>query len=534
MLQVRARRFLLSERGAASGGFQPSKYQVAIFDWVTNGRGHAIVDAVAGSGKTTTIVQAARLIAGKGMFLAFSKPIQLELGTRLAGTKMGAATIHSHGYAACRKRWKGIQVDKAKYRNAAMKAIERETEKGGKVAALLDSAYPVSAMAKLIDLVRLNRFEVYADNGAISVPQDKVEYLISRFDMDITPDLVPWITWAVGDILDWGAGETRKIDYGDMLWLPIVHNVQPDQYDWIFLDEAQDTSLLAQELVANSLTPGGRLLAVGDVNQCIMGFAGSDTAAFVKLAERFQVTRLPLSICYRCPKSHIALAKKIVPHIEAREGAPEGEIIDLAYQQIVNTVREGDYIICRLTAPLITLCYELIRSRISARVLGRGIGEGLASALKQVVKFAGKDFRFSSLAEHIRIWEEHQVGKIIAKGADPDDDRIVAIQDRAECLYAVLEMVNARSVEDLYSEIDKLFSDDAASVTLSTCHKSKGLEADRIVLLGPEMLPFPRAKQDWQIEQEMNLKYVAHTRAKNTLFLVPCPEGSRKKGKKPR
>ena len=55
-----------------------SKYQQAVIDWVTahiDTAGALIVEAVAGSGKTFTIVRAAQLIpqAHKAVFLAFNK-----------------------------------------------------------------------------------------------------------------------------------------------------------------------------------------------------------------------------------------------------------------------------------------------------------------------------------------------------------------------------------------------------------------------------------------------------------------------------
>ena len=38
--------------------FVPSVQQQAVFDFVTGGNGNAIVEAVAGAGKTTTIIEA--------------------------------------------------------------------------------------------------------------------------------------------------------------------------------------------------------------------------------------------------------------------------------------------------------------------------------------------------------------------------------------------------------------------------------------------------------------------------------------------
>lgn len=55
----------------------PSKYQQAVYDAVTSGSGHRVIEAVAGSGKTTTIVEALKLVPtdARVLFLAFNKHI---------------------------------------------------------------------------------------------------------------------------------------------------------------------------------------------------------------------------------------------------------------------------------------------------------------------------------------------------------------------------------------------------------------------------------------------------------------------------
>ena len=54
--------------------FIPSLYQQAVYDFITNGKGNAVINAVAGSGKSTTIVNALRLIPSdkRVLFLAFN------------------------------------------------------------------------------------------------------------------------------------------------------------------------------------------------------------------------------------------------------------------------------------------------------------------------------------------------------------------------------------------------------------------------------------------------------------------------------
>jgi len=99
-----------------------SQYQAAIFTWVRehlDAPGALIVEAVAGSGKTTTIVKAAELIPTdhKAAFLAFNKSIATELGNRLPA-HVEAKTLNALGFAVCRARLpKGIQIDRNKTRD---------------------------------------------------------------------------------------------------------------------------------------------------------------------------------------------------------------------------------------------------------------------------------------------------------------------------------------------------------------------------------------------------------------------------------
>jgi len=68
--------------------------------------------------------------------------------------------------------------------------------------------------------------------------------------------------------------------------------------------------------------------------------------------------------------------------------------------------------------------------------------------------------------------------------------------------------------------IKGIFSDEVKGIILSTIHKAKGLENDRIFFLAPELIPSKYATQPWQYEQEQNLFYVAVTRAKHELIYV--------------
>ena len=74
-----------------------------------------------------------------------------------------------------------------------------------------------------------------------------------------------------------------------------------------------------------------------------------------------------------------------------------------------------------------------------------------------------------------------------------------------------------------------MFTDEKVenAVMLSTAHKSKGLEANRVLILLPNKLPLTWQNQlDWQLKQELNLKYVALTRARKELVFIDLDEQS--------
>lgn len=80
-----------------------------------------------------------------------------------------------------------------------------------------------------------------------------------------------------------------------------------------------------------------------------------------------------------------------------------------------------------------------------------------------------------------------------------------------------------RDVADLRTIVSEMFADDVADrfVILSSVHKAKGMEWDRVFLLGRRgFMPAKFAKLNWQKVQEDNLIYVAVTRAKRELIEV--------------
>ncbi len=178
----------------------------------------------------------------------------------------------------------------------------------------------------------------------------------------------------------------------------------------------------------------------------------------------------------------------------------------------------NDAILCRFNAPLVANVYKLIAKGVPAKIEGREIGNGLkALANKWKVK------SLDAMVTRLDAYQEREVAKLEAK---EQVAKIIAVQDKVECLRIIIQRVAATDRHTtspaacVCAEIDKIFGDngDAPVVILSSIHKSKGREWKKVVWLLTK--PNGRARLDWQIVQENNLSYVAATRTMHELVLV--------------
>jgi DNA helicase II / ATP-dependent DNA helicase PcrA len=175
-----------------------------------------------------------------------------------------------------------------------------------------------------------------------------------------------------------------------------------------------------------------------------------------------------------------------------------------------------DAILCRLTAPLIKTAFKLIKNGIGCHVEGRDIGAGLLKLIGRWKRVRSIEALRSRLEDHV----EREVEKLTAKG---QETKAEAVQDRVDTLFALMD--GCQTLAELTDKIEALFSNSEDghqnTLTLSTVHKSKGREWNRVFVLGfQKYMPSKFARQAWQIEQEQNLIYVAFTRAKAELILV--------------
>ena len=225
------------------------------------------------------------------------------------------------------------------------------------------------------------------------------------------------------------------------------------------------------------------------------------------------VNILPLTETRRCPVSHVDLAITFVPHIKALSTAQIGEILHMTTDVAIKEMKPCEMGICRRNAPLISVAYSLLREGKAVMIKGRDIG---ANMVNLIGKLNSKSI--AQLIDKAEAYRSKESEKLLAMGRK-GENRLQALNDRIDTLIALCEGFD--TIKQLIDRINSIFSDDttAKRIILSTVHKAKGLEADTVYILDADKIMLPMT-QDWTIQQEQNLAYVAYTRSKHTLVMV--------------
>jgi len=515
---------------------------------------HVIVEARAGTGKTTTLVEGLWIVKGeessltpspqqaavweamsqsKGVaqsicFAAFNKSIATELQRRVP-QGCDAMTMHSLGLKAVQRAFGRVNVNSYRVQDIISELLERDIRELRRTKPIL-----IKATEELVGLCKMNL--VGPDWVATSHVQDDLEQLASYYDVDTNGclrevfELVPRVLERCKDVARDGT-----IDFNDMIWLPVALGLNVYKYDMLLVDECQDLNRCQQALAKKA---GRRLILCGDPKQAIYGFAGADAESMARMERELAATdrgcvRLPLTVTRRCGKAIVKEAQRYVPDFDAFETNPEGVVGRMSFKPVhclevdgtrtepagcesyQSVVQDGDMILCRVNAPLVSECFRFLRAGRRANIQGRDVGQGLISTVDKM-----KAESVPHLVKRLSDWLYKEQCKERAK-RNPSDAKLIAVQDRYDCLLAFCE--GAETVDAVVKKIEAVFTDEnGGGIRLSSVHKAKGLEARRVFILrikGAEM-PHPMAKSTWERQQEMNILYVAITRAIEELVYV--------------
>lgn len=469
-----------------------SKYQEALFDFGTHGVGNAIVKAVAGSGKTTTLVELIKRLAGSSIFLAFNKPIATELAAR----GVNGRTFHSVGASAInRARLGKLDVDKMWKLINEFFTEEDQQMYGSFCKKLVGFAKQIGMHAMVEESPEV--WNEIIDHQGMTLDHDRANY---QRGIDLASRLLR------------ASNEANTFDFDDMIYWPVLKGLTMEKFDNVLVDELQDTNAIQIELIRKMMHSTSRFFGVGDPSQAIYGFRGADSDSMQKVAHAFNAKEFPLSISYRCGKSIVNEARAFCSHIEASPNAQDGLVRDSNIDPL--HFDPTDLVVCRTTAPLVKLAFQTLKAGVSCRIMGQDIGKGLKNLIKKMDVNTIDELRVA-----IQTWSDRESSMARVK---KQDSKAQAIEDQASAVIFFCDNLKetARTIQGLYNSIDALFTDQNHRVTFATIHRAKGLEANRVWWLNSSKQPSKWAKKDWEIQQEVNLQYVAATRAKSELVYI--------------
>ena len=499
--------------GSKQKKMEPSRRQQAIYDTWRDSDVNILVNAVAGSGKTTLLTHLLEhYVDDKTLYVAFNKSIQTEMEAKIAKKNLRkgrALTMHSMGFSAVRTAYKKVEVAKGSSKRYGLVKKVQEAYKG--LFSRMSREDSRKYYFALMDLSEYSRLFLTDDLWELN------EYLLPMGKYFSPEDRLLTTFWDKlieyrDDSYD---GKNVYIDYTDMVFLPHFLNLDiPVDPVYLFIDEAQDLNLCQHALVERLIKQDSvkRHVCVGDPHQSIYAFSGAYSKSFDKFTSYGQTLELPLDICYRCDRKIVDLANEVYDVMEGFS-QEEGEVYEMGVDQLAQ-IENNSLILSRNGAPLVTVFLMLLDRGRKCYIKGEGLIEGVA-------KFA-KPYKYKSiLVAQDAIQEELE----LLKEAKGEEHKLVFdLQDQISMFNYLANHFSPSKgarVEVFLQNMEQFFRGvEKEGIALSTVHKAKGLEADTVYIINEHTIPSPHARTTEEKIQEMNLKYVARTRAKHKYIFL--------------
>ena len=498
----------------------------------TAGDGPLAIIAGPGTGKTKTLTERISFLIGRGvapsriLALTFTKKAAEEMQARIANKAVRIATFH------------GLCFDILKEASGEPPVFVTESVRLAIIKKLAKPAECKGMPVRELSLIISRTKNMAASNPAFAALVAAYNAELTRLGLCDFDDLLI----QVRDMLRSNAGGIRS------------------QFDYILVDEFQDTNALQYEIL-QLLRTTENICVIGDPQQSIYGFRGADGDMFGQFAADFpQATTITLTTNYRSAKAIVAAANAIYPHAPALH-AERGEQGLVRAVEVLNEYSEAQCILGEIQKAIGGSDLQravsddirddhhtlrdfaiLYRGRAAARVMQKMCAD---SGIPYQVVGDGSPYEEPAVQTIIQI---------LAKLADPT--REVAIKDMTrqqittlcttitdtkpytiaeklvdqfgwaittplrQLLGTLLRFATVAEVTTFFDDIaaQNFYDPRAEAVTLFTIHAAKGLEFSHVFLIATEDGVLPSAKGD--TEEERRLFYVAVTRARDRLDIV--------------
>lgn len=350
------------------------------------------------------------------------------------------------------------------------------------------------------------------------------------------------LPWKLVERVGWALAEYKKnhqlVDYTDMLdrfaqteWSPNL--------EVLFVDEAQDLSLLQWRVVSKLARGCRRVVIAGDDDQAIYRWAGAAVEHFVDMQGNVRV----LGQSWRCPPEVQAVSQEMVTRMTHRRDKPWQPRAESGRVNRIQTFAEAD------------------TSGKSVMVLGRNsfVLRSVAAELYSqgvIYELNGHSSVSQRFLQGVQLWERLRKGEEITadearlvynlmstgSGVKRGFKTLVGTPPDALVNMSWLKNNGGLQRDDIWHEaLERIPADELqymlrarkngeslipgrARVRLSTIHGSKGGEADHVILMR-DMARRTFEENRIAPDDEARVWYVAVTRAREELSIVAPSTG---------
>ena len=546
--------------------FKPSTYQQDILDFfLNNPQSNMLVNALAGSGKSTTACMLSEHSKTSDLYIAFNASVVEEFKKKIKNPKTKVMTMHSLAYSIMLynveqeskdsgEKPKGFGSQRSK-RTVSLdnfkphKILDEEiTKRYGRYIEFAKRVFLKDNYVNLYNLCRLTLTDMSSNKDVSRLINDHVLFLYYGDEGYSAPDISEITsTLKILDTKSKQQFETQGvIDFTDMLWITF-NKLKYDNWEvpyWalytnIYCDEVQDFSNIQLNFLKFIKRTKGRYVFIGDFHQAIYNFAGANAQAFNQIPKMFApVETFDLPICYRCAKSHLSRVNREygIPILPC-DNAPMGFVKTIDKNKISEYAKAGDMVISRTNKWIAEVVLDLARNGTPIFIEDKEMVEAIKrQILSSKCTSVGTLEKF--LQKVISNYNK-KLFEIVSKNAREgghEEEHLEAVAeanskiDNTSFLLEILEgylenHASSDSVSKFSNFIDKLLNTTPSPncVRLCSIHKAKGLEATNVFVLNEAKINYDFRNSKEQNIQEKNLSYIATTRAKEGLYLVKEP-----------
>ena len=366
--------------------------------------------------------------------------------------------------------------------------------------------------------------------------------------------------------------QNNLLDFDDLIYKTVnlleensdLRQQLQQKYQWILIDEFQDINLAQYKFLKLISSADKNLFAIGDPNQSIYQFRGSDNRLIQQFIEEFQPAIYKITTTYRVPQNIIDASLSVLRADHGLTSLTKGVKVVISPQATDKS--EAEFIARQIEKLMGGVGFFSIDSQVSDGFGSKTLGfsdfailvrtrhqfEAIERALMDhnlpyqvvgsspfylnppysqiidVLKFLAypENSFFRQKISHLQhVIQYLKTGQPL-KQLVIDIAKILKISiDQIEKLLNIIEK-NKFDLKQLLTFLEisygqDEFNPDIESVALMTLHASKGLEFKVVFIPGLEdgLLPYTLYRDDVDIDEERRLLYVGMTRAKERLYL---------------